>query len=576
MRTTVEKKRRKAKPESGDENWRARQPRRYNPHSNVLAFQRSAGNQAASEILTGYCAKTSPVKNDVGLDKRFHESQGNPLDQATRGELEARFKAEFTEVRVHTDAEAAVRAEELNADAFTTGSDIHFAPGKYNPETPDGKQLLAHELGHVVQQSHAGLSGGSHALESEADQASTAVGRGESASISLAASNGAPQLQPRGKKNPSPSSPERRPQTEGRVQPSQQQPTEAETTRELRATKFHRVRMHFDGRDLIVFGDEKEILRFSGNSGRPVRLSEEHAALCGADVVTDSYMNDARFVGIENFGPIPEGTYRFAPPSIQRFGFGQQLRLLTAGIGGSHTKVNIEGTTVSAGDWGSGRVALHPVGGLKEGPCGNANARSEFFLHGGILAGSSGCIDIGGDFGDLADFLAGFSKNITLSVAYEHRPSSVGFFTGLGGAIGYGRFSLGHGPRLRLGAEFAPAGVRAVGSLGYDAVLQWAGGALRAGVRLDVPVRLDDPQAFVRAGLSSEANFRIMRALYGQVVLGYSWDVIGPERSSGLEIGAGVKYDFGPFQLEALYNVLRPMAKENRVHQALVGMGFTF
>lgn len=554
-RTTAGKKGRTTERELVGQNFHARQPRRYGAHANILAFQRSAGNRVVSEAVTGYGAKTSPREYGAPRGQKSQNDHGNLLDVATLGEMEARFNFDFSQVRVHTDAGAAVGADKLNADAFTVGSDIHFAAGAYNPETPEGKQLLAHELGHVVQQSHTGLPGSSHALESEVDQASSAVGRGESASISLAASNGAPQLQAKGKKNPSPSS-----QTEGRGQPSQ----------------FHRVRMHFDGRDLIVFGDDKEILRFSGNSGRPVKLSEEHAAQCGADPVTDSYMNDARFVGIENFGPIPEGTYRLSPPSIQRFSFGQQLKLLSAGVGGSHTRVNIGGSSVSAGDWGSGRVALHPIGRLKEGPCGNANIRSEFFLHGGILAGSSGCIDIGSDFGDLADFLAGFSQNVTLTVAYEHSPSSVGFFTGLGGAIGYGRFRLGHGPRLRLGTEFAPSGTRAVGSVGYDAVLQWAGGALRAGIRLDVPVRLDDPQAFVRAGLSSEANFRLMRALYGQVVLGYSWDVAGPERSSGVEVGAGLKYDFGRFQLEALYNVLRPMAEDQRVHQALVGMGFTF
>jgi peptidoglycan hydrolase-like protein with peptidoglycan-binding domain len=61
-------------------------------------------------------------------------------------------------VRVHSDNRAADAAVEINASAFTTGADIHFAAGRYQPGTAHGNQLLAHELTHVAQQS-AGPAG---------------------------------------------------------------------------------------------------------------------------------------------------------------------------------------------------------------------------------------------------------------------------------------------------------------------------------------------------------------------------------------------------------------------------------
>jgi len=56
-------------------------------------------------------------------------------------------------VRLHADAEAAHAAKAIHAKAYTVGSDIVFAAGRYAPETAEGKRLLAHELAHVVQQS---------------------------------------------------------------------------------------------------------------------------------------------------------------------------------------------------------------------------------------------------------------------------------------------------------------------------------------------------------------------------------------------------------------------------------------
>lgn len=80
---------------------------------------------------------------------------GHPLDNATRAYLEPRFGYDFTNVRVHTADQAAQAAQSIDALSYTVGSDIAFAPGQYAPATPIGRHLLAHELAHVAQQSHA-------------------------------------------------------------------------------------------------------------------------------------------------------------------------------------------------------------------------------------------------------------------------------------------------------------------------------------------------------------------------------------------------------------------------------------
>ncbi len=73
---------------------------------------------------------------------------GRPLPEVVRGKMEAALGADFSNVRVHVGPQA----ERIGAIAFTLGSDIYFAPGRYQPNTLRGQQLLGHELTHVVQQ----------------------------------------------------------------------------------------------------------------------------------------------------------------------------------------------------------------------------------------------------------------------------------------------------------------------------------------------------------------------------------------------------------------------------------------
>lgn len=80
-------------------------------------------------------------------------SPAQPLDPATRSFMEPRFGHDFSGVRVHAGAAAAQSAEAMDAQAYTVGRDIVFGAGRFEPGTHTGRQLLAHELAHVVQQS---------------------------------------------------------------------------------------------------------------------------------------------------------------------------------------------------------------------------------------------------------------------------------------------------------------------------------------------------------------------------------------------------------------------------------------
>jgi hypothetical protein len=111
-------------------------------------------------------------------------SSGQPLDAATRQFFEPRFSHDFSRVRIHADEKAAHSAREVSALAYTVGSNVVFAAGQYRPSSPAGRQLIAHELTHVVQQSHSSsrghagsilLDAPANPLEAQAERTSAAV-----------------------------------------------------------------------------------------------------------------------------------------------------------------------------------------------------------------------------------------------------------------------------------------------------------------------------------------------------------------------------------------------------------------
>lgn len=116
------------------------------------------------------------VARGVTASTLLASSRGTPLPSAERSYFEGMLQHDFSQVRVHTGEAPAAAASALGAKAFTQGSEIGFGAGRYSPGTPDGRELLAHELVHVAQQARGGSGGGA---EARASDAASRVARGE-------------------------------------------------------------------------------------------------------------------------------------------------------------------------------------------------------------------------------------------------------------------------------------------------------------------------------------------------------------------------------------------------------------
>ena len=94
------------------------------------------------------------TQSDLSAPPIVHEvlrSPGQPLDAETRAFMEPRFGHDFGNVRVHTDTHAAKSAQAVNALAYAVGNDVVFGTGQYAPKSVVGRQLIAHELTHTLQ-----------------------------------------------------------------------------------------------------------------------------------------------------------------------------------------------------------------------------------------------------------------------------------------------------------------------------------------------------------------------------------------------------------------------------------------
>lgn len=139
-----------------------RHVREAGPFDSIRQLQRTAGNRVAARLFrspllrrTSSLSRSAEFSADAGLASYVDASRGSgqPLPASVRAPFEARLGANFSSVRVHTDRRAAAAASEINARAFTHGADIHFGAGSFQPGSPAGDRLLAHELTHVLQQS---------------------------------------------------------------------------------------------------------------------------------------------------------------------------------------------------------------------------------------------------------------------------------------------------------------------------------------------------------------------------------------------------------------------------------------
>lgn len=92
------------------------------------------------------------------LETGIQQARGNgqPLAKGIRKPMEEAFRADFSRVKIHTDTQADQFNQSIQAKAFTTGQDVFFRQGAYEPGSRGGQELIAHELTHVVQQNGGG------------------------------------------------------------------------------------------------------------------------------------------------------------------------------------------------------------------------------------------------------------------------------------------------------------------------------------------------------------------------------------------------------------------------------------
>src|SRR5215469_2968044 len=161
-------------------------------------YEREA-DQVAHQMTSGQAVRAPGAAGPPPVIRRLSGIDGGPVDagvqqavQAARGggqslpgglrsSMEQALGADFGGVRVHTDAQADHLNRALRARAFTTGQDLFFRRGEYDPSSAGGQEVLAHELTHVVQQGSTvtagaiqrmkiGLKGKVYDTESSADR----------------------------------------------------------------------------------------------------------------------------------------------------------------------------------------------------------------------------------------------------------------------------------------------------------------------------------------------------------------------------------------------------------------------
>ncbi|MDF5733915.1 MAG: DUF4157 domain-containing protein [Rhizonema sp. PD38] len=141
-------------------------------------------------------SESAPSSKQNQTSQNLSSGSRGSMPAPVRSKMENSFGTSFGDVSIHTDSH---QAKSMGALAFTQGSNVHFAPGQYNPQSSSGQALLGHELTHVVQQ-RAGRVAVPHqskgapinadpSLETEADQIGARAAKGEQVQVPGATSS---------------------------------------------------------------------------------------------------------------------------------------------------------------------------------------------------------------------------------------------------------------------------------------------------------------------------------------------------------------------------------------------------
>jgi hypothetical protein len=117
------------------------------PPASKPAVQSGTSRGTVQRAETATTAPPPPRTNP-----RVNISGGSPLPRTVRNQMEPRFGANFGNVRIHSGESAARKSKSLQAKAFTVGEHIFFGKDQYQPQSASGRELIAHELTHTIQQ----------------------------------------------------------------------------------------------------------------------------------------------------------------------------------------------------------------------------------------------------------------------------------------------------------------------------------------------------------------------------------------------------------------------------------------
>ena len=154
----------------------------------LTALQNHVGNAAVQRLLAQRSGDGAFDLDETTADRiNAARGGGQALDGAVQAQMGEAMGTDFSGVRVHTGSESNELNEQLGAKAFTTGQDVFFRDGEYNPHAGSGQELIAHELTHVVQQGSGAVGGNGGAMrvnapgdqfEQEADSVAQTVTSG--------------------------------------------------------------------------------------------------------------------------------------------------------------------------------------------------------------------------------------------------------------------------------------------------------------------------------------------------------------------------------------------------------------
>lgn len=135
---------------------RKRQQERSNIHaaqSPLVTLQNQLGNAAVQRLLAQRSGNgPTELDDDTAAHINSARDGGQALDSSVQTQMSSAMGSDFSGVRVHTGNESNELNQQLGAKAFTTGQDVFFRDGAYDPHSSSGQELIAHELTHVVQQ----------------------------------------------------------------------------------------------------------------------------------------------------------------------------------------------------------------------------------------------------------------------------------------------------------------------------------------------------------------------------------------------------------------------------------------